>query len=274
VTPAWRPPEIEFSVTEGGAGQPLLLLHGFTGAAASWALHFDSFAGRHRVIAPDLPGHGGTAETSALDGMTVEATADALARLLAERGVVPASVLGYSLGARIALRLAIEHPAAVGRLILESPSAGIADRAARAARRVDDATLAERLEHDGIADFVTTWEHNPVFASHAAANPQLLAQQRAIRLTSRPAGLAASLRAAGQGSMQPLHARLGEVTAPTLVISGALDAVGRPRAEEVANGIAGSRLEILEAVGHTPHLESPDAFRRLVLDFLQEDPAA
>ena len=267
-------PAIDWAVTERGTGSALVLLHGFTGAAASWAELIDAFASRHRVIAPDLPGHGRTPPAISLDQMTVEATGDALAALLAGLDAAPATVLGYSLGARIALRLAVEHPAVVRRLVLESPSAGIADPVDRAARRVADEALAERIERDGVADFVSAWERSPVFASHAALAPALVARQRAIRLASDPAGLAASLRAGGQGSMEPLHARLGEVTAPTLVIAGALDAVGRPRAEQVASGIPGARLEILDAIGHTPHLESPDAFRRLVLDFTQEDPAA
>ncbi len=265
---------IDWAVIERGTGTPLLLLHGFTGSGTSWAEHLAAFAGRHRVITPDLPGHGGTPATGALGDMTIEATADALARLLIARGAARADVLGYSLGARIALRLAVEHPAAVHRLILESPSAGIADAMDRAARRAADAELAGRIERDGLADFVTSWERIPVFASHAALAPELVARQRAIRLASDPAGLAASLRAAGQGSMEPLHDRLDEVATPTLVITGALDLVGRPRAEEVASRITGARLEILDAVGHTPHLELPDAFRRLVLDFTQEDPAA
>ena len=63
-------------------------------------------------------------------------------------------------------------------------------------------------------------------------------------------------------------------TAPTLVIAGALDDRGRPRAEQVARGIPGARLEIIDGAGHTPHEERPRAFRRLVLDFLLEDPAA
>jgi 2-succinyl-6-hydroxy-2,4-cyclohexadiene-1-carboxylate synthase len=267
-------PQVDWAVTERGTGRPLVLLHGFTGAGASWADHLDAFAARHRVIAPDLPGHGGTPRTKTLDDMTVEATADALAAMLAQLGALPATILGYSFGARIALRLAIAHPAAVGRLVLESPSAGIADPADRAVRRAADGELAGRIERDGLASFVTSWERGPVFASHAAADPQLLARQRVIRLAGDPAGLAASLRAAGQGSMEPLHDRLGEVTAPTLVIAGALDAVGRPRAEQVASGIAGARLEILDAIGHTPHLESPTTFGRLVLDFTQEDSAA
>jgi 2-succinyl-6-hydroxy-2,4-cyclohexadiene-1-carboxylate synthase len=265
---------IDWAVGVRGAGPPLVLLHGFTGAGASWAEHLDAFADRHRVIAPDLPGHGGTPRARTLDEMTVEATADALAVLLAGLDAVPAIVVGYSFGARIALRLAVTHPVSVGRLVLESPSAGIADPVDRAARRVADGALAERLERDGLAAFVATWERSPVFASHAALAPELVARQRATRLASNPAGLAASLRAAGQGSMEPLHDRLGEVSAPALVITGSLDAIGRPRAEEVASRIPGARLTILDGVGHTPHLESPDAFRRLVLDFITEDPAA
>jgi 2-succinyl-6-hydroxy-2,4-cyclohexadiene-1-carboxylate synthase len=258
----------------GRPGRTLLLLHGFTGSGASWTDHLDAFAGGARVLAPDLPGHGSNPATPALAAMTVEATADALASYLAAEGALPAVVLGYSMGARIALRMAVAHPEAVERLILASPSAGIPDPRERAARREADEALAERIERDGIADFVTAWERSPVFATHAALDPELLARQRAIRRASDPAGLAASLRAAGQGAMEPLDGRLGDVTAPTLVIGGTLDTVGRPRAEQVAARIPGARLVLLDGVGHTPHLEAPAAFRRLVLDFISEVPAA
>ena len=77
---------------------------------------------------------------------------------------------------------------------------------------------------------------------------------------------------AGQGAMEPLPSRLGEVRATTLVIAGALDPA-RPRAEQVAVGIPNARLAIVDGAGHTPHLERPDAFVSLVLDFLQEDAA-
>ena len=263
---------IDWHVTEQGSGRPLLLLHGFTGAAASWSDHLGAFASGHRVIAPDLPGHGSTPAPPE-DAMTVEATADALADLLASLGAAPADVLGYSLGARIALRLAIAHPVSVARLILESPSAGIADPAARAARQAADEQLADRIERDGIATFVTVWEHSPVFASHAALAPDVVERQRAIRLAGDPVELAASLRAAGQGSMEPIHLRLGEIRAPTLVITGNLDSVAGTRAIEVAEGIPGARLVRLDGVGHTPHLETPDTFARLVIDFLEDLPA-
>lgn len=265
---------IAWAVTERGTGEPLLLLlHGFTGAAASWDGHLDVFAAGRRVLAPDLPGHGATPATATPGAMTVEATADALATLLADLDAAPADVLGYSMGARLALRLAVTRPDAVGRLVLESPSAGIVDPVDRAARRAADEDLAARIERDGIASFVTAWERTPVFASHAALAPGVAARQRAIRLASDPRGLARSLRAAGQGAMEPLHDRLASVTAPTLVVAGALDRVGLPRAEAVAAGIPGARLAVLGDAGHTPHLETPDAFRRLVLAFLEDLPA-
>ena len=74
--------------------------------------------------------------------------------------------------------------------------------------------------------------------------------------------------------MEPLHDRLASVTAPTLVIAGALDTVGRPARSSSPDGIPGARLALLDGVGHTPHLERPSVFRRLVTDFLQEVPAA
>ena len=120
--------------------------------------------------------------------------------------------------------------------------------------------------------FVDGWERNPVFATHGSLDPRIAAHQREIRLRNTSAGLAYSLRLAGQGAMEPLHDRLGEIRVPTLVIAGALDPV-RQRAEEVAAGIPGARLAIVKGAGHTPHLERPAAFRSLVNDFLQEDAA-
>ncbi len=264
---------LRWEVRVHGTGRPLLLLHGFTGRGTSWGAHARSLARSFRVLTVDLPGHGRSG-TGAPDQMTVERTADELAQILRRTSAAPANVLGYSLGARIALRMAVAHPGAVARLVLESPSAGFADDAERAARRADDERLATSLERDGVEAFVDAWERQPVFASQAALPPARLKRQRAIRLANRADGLAASLRGAGQGAMEPLHDHLAVIAAPTLVLAGAIDVRGRPRAEEVARGIPGARLALLDGVGHTPHLEQPGIFRRLVVDFLQEVPAA
>ena len=270
---------LRWEVRERGHGQPLLLLHGFTGRGSGWGAHATAFARHFRVIVVDLPGHGRTRPSDPVRGVrparvSVERTADDLATILAWADATPAHVLGYSLGARIALRLAIVHPEGVRRLVLESPSAGIAAPAERAARRVADAALADRLERDGMETFVDAWERQPIFAGHAAIPVLRAARLRAERLSNTPAGLALSLRGAGQGSMKPLHDRLASVRIPTLVIAGALDPIGLARAEMVAAYVPGARLEIAPGAGHMPHLESPARFRSLTLDFLQEEPTA
>lgn len=264
---------LRWEVRARGTGTPLLLLHGFTGRGSAWETHAPAFARTFRVITVDLPGHGRSG-TATPDRMTVERTADDLAAILDRTHVAPAHVLGYSLGARIALRLAVAHPEVVRRLVLESPSAGLATERERATRRAADETLATGIERGGIDAFVAEWECQPVFASHATLPPARAARLRAMRLANDPRGLAASLRGAGQGAMEPLFDRLAAVTARTLVIAGALDDQGLPRAQQVARGIPGARLEIIDNAGHTPHEEQPLAFRRLALDFLQEVPAA
>lgn len=266
--------DLRWEVRTRGTGAPLLLLHGFTGRASGWGAHATAFARHFRVVVVDLPGHGRSGVPGDPARASVERTADDLVAILQRVDASPAHVLGYSLGARVALRLAVAHPDAVQRLVLESPSAGLATEADRRDRRQADEDRAARLVGDGMAAFVDEWEREPVFASQASLSPAGAARLRSERLRNRPAGLAASLRGAGQGSMQPLHDRLAEVRVPTLVIAGNLDPTGRARAAAVAAGIPGARLEIIADAGHAPHLETPARFRSLALAFLKEDSAA
>lgn len=265
--------DVRWEVRVRGAGLPLLLLHGFMGRGASWGSHAAALEREFRVVVVDLPGHGRSGIPADPARASVERSADDLAAILAREHCAPAHVLGYSLGARIALRLAVTHPAVVRCLVLESPSAGLASETERAARRATDAERAARLERDGIDAFVEEWEREPVLASLHDLPAPSAERLRVERRRNRPAGLAASLRGAGQGSMEPLHARLGAIRAPTLVIAGALDAAGRTRAGAVAAGIRGARLEIIAGAGHRPDLETPAAFRSLVLSFLKENSA-
>ncbi len=190
---------LRWEVRVRGTGTPLLLLHGFTGRATSWGAHATALARRFRLITVDLPGHGRSGIPVDPARASVERSADDLATIVGRVGAAPADVLGYSLGARIALRLAIAHPGVVRRLILESPSAGIVSGTDRRARIAADAALADRLERDGIEAFVDEWERQPVFASYASMPPARLARLHAERLRNRPAGLAVSLRGCRAG---------------------------------------------------------------------------
>jgi len=276
-----------WTVRVAGRGRPVLFLHGFSGSGLSWA-GLGGLGSRVRAIVPDLPGHGGTgweAAAGAVPGgdageagsgppdrrprASVERTADDLAAIVRRLGAERVDVVGYSMGARIALRLAVAHPEALGRLALEAPAAGIADPAARGARAAADAERARLVVSEGIEAFAARWEAEPVLAGEAALPAGVRARQAAIRRSHAPLGLAASLVYGGQGAMEPLHDRLASVTAPTLVVAGVEDPA-RARAEEVAAAIPGARLVLVPGAGHAPHLERPERFHALLFEFLME----
>jgi 2-succinyl-6-hydroxy-2,4-cyclohexadiene-1-carboxylate synthase len=257
-----------YDVRTDGSGPPLLLIHGFTGRGANWAPLLPELRRVATTVTVDLLGHGNSDSPADPARHAVERQAADIAAILRRLHMTPATVMGYSMGARVALRLAVTAPSLVARLILESPSAGIADPDARATRAAADEELAQLAERDGIEAFVARWESQPVFASEQAQPPETRAHHHAQRLRCRPQGLAASLRGAGQGVMEPLHSRLSFVTVPTLVIAGERDAIGAPRAQQIAAAIRGADLAVVEGAGHAPHRERPHAVTRLVLDFL------
>lgn len=298
-----------WTVRVAGRGQPVLFLHGFSGSGLSWAgiaglgERFRAIVPDlpgHGGTGWEATAAGGGGSSAAGDGSapggrsaaggttaagarsatggppsdsrarcSVERTADDLAVIARRLGAARFHVVGYSLGARIGLRLAIAHPAAVDRLVLVAPSAGIAEPAARAERVAADTERARLAAAGGIDAFAARWEAEPVLAGEAALPEAVRARQRAIRRSNAPLGLAASLVQAGQGAMEPLQDRLGEIGTPTLVIAGA-DDPARARAEEVAARIPGARLALVPRAGHAPHLERPDRFHALVFDFLTE----
>ncbi len=252
------------------AGPPLVLLHGFTGSKASWAAVRAAFAADRRVLAIDLPGHGDTVFTGRTFDYSLSATANVVAETLAALRVPRADVVGYSMGGRLALQLAIDHPDRVAHLVLESASAGLATAAARARRRAADEKLAASIERDGIAAFVARWEALPLFRSLASLPPLAHEAFRRQRLACRPAGLAASLRGMGTGVQAWLGERAETVTAPVLLVTGALDRKFTAKAVRLLPRFARGCHEIIGAAGHVPHIEQPDQFIAAVRTFLAD----
>lgn len=263
---------VRYEVRVAGSGPPLLLVHGFTGRGSSWSTCLPALRRLATTIVVDMLGHGRSDCPADPARHAVERQAADLAAIVERVAGPVADVLGYSFGARIALRLAVDHTSLVRRLLLESPSAGITDPDARSSRRTADGALAHDLERDGIEAFVGRWEALPLFASLEAMPAGRRARLHEQRLRNRPEGLAASLRGAGQGVMTPLHDRLAGLRVPTLVIVGELDPVAG-RARDVAGAIPGARLATIPDAGHMPHLEAPAAFRRLVVEYLAEPTA-
>jgi len=246
---------------------PIVLLHGFTGSKESWG-DLRALLGRsRRVVSADLPGHGGTEMGSELRRYSMEAAARALVDALARLDIDRFGLAGYSMGGRLALFVALEYPARVDRLLLESASAGIADPEERARRRTSDEELARFVERSGIEAFVDRWERLPLFETHRSLAREVREELRRSRLSCRPSGLAASLREMGTGSQPWLGARLGELTIPVVIAAGALDEKFMRIGREMAVAIRNARLCVIEGAGHAPHLERPAEFNRIAETF-------
>jgi 2-succinyl-6-hydroxy-2,4-cyclohexadiene-1-carboxylate synthase len=247
-----------------GSGPALVLLHGFTGSVATWEPARALLAARHRVVAIDLPGHGGSPPP---DGRLPH-VAHQLVETLDRLGVERAAWLGYSLGGRAALHVALAHPTRVDRLILESTSPGLADPVARTTRASADDLLALRLEREGLEPFVDAWMAQPLFATQRRLTPEVLTRQRALRLEHDPAGLAAALRALGAGRQAPLWDRLPTLCLPTLVLTGEDDHRYRAIGAAMTTRLPDARLAVIPDAGHTVHLENPVPFWSMVEAFL------
>jgi len=222
-----------------------LAFHGFLGAPAMWS----GVAGE--VVAPWVPGHGPTPWCPPHTDFT--AVVDHLARehLPAEG----ATLVGYSLGARLALCLALRHPARVRAAVLVGGTPGLRTEDERASRRRDDARLADDLLRDGLAAFVDRWEALPLFATQRALPDEAQRRRRAQREGHTPAGLAWSLRTLGTGAMPSLWEALPGCEVPLRWITGARDEKFTAIARAVCAVCPAATHEVITDAGHDVVLE-------------------
>ncbi|MCA9844511.1 MAG: 2-succinyl-6-hydroxy-2,4-cyclohexadiene-1-carboxylate synthase [Dehalococcoidia bacterium] len=250
-------PGFHLNVESSGAGEPLVLLHGFTGSARSWGPLIGTLAASRQVLAVDMVGHGCSYAPPDLQHYQMEqVTADIIA-VLQSMGIRKADWLGYSMGGRTALSLAVAHPDAVGRLVLIGASPGLADPGERADRIAADDALADRIQSAGVPAFVDYWESIPLFASQARLPEAQRAAIRRGRLANSPLGLANSLRGMGTG-VQPF-VDAGRVTMPVLALAGELDRKFVAIGQEMTSQMACARFELMVGAGHAAHLERPGA---------------
>ncbi|MBW3574744.1 MAG: alpha/beta fold hydrolase [Actinobacteria bacterium] len=227
-----------------GSGSRLVLVHGFTQTRHCWGPLADDLAADHEVVHVDAPGHGDSAGVAA--GLWEGA------ELLAEVAG-GATYVGYSMGGRLALHVALAAPDAVRGLVLLSATAGIDDAVARARRMADDEARAQELERDGVEAFVERWLAQPMFA---AVPPRYRFVD--ARRSNTVAGLASSLRLAGTGSQEPLWDRLATLAMPVLVVAGGDDARFADAARRLVASIGGNaELALVPGAGHAAHLEEP-----------------
>jgi 2-succinyl-6-hydroxy-2,4-cyclohexadiene-1-carboxylate synthase len=233
----------------------LVLLHGFAQTARCWGPAADDLAEDHEVVALDAPGHGNAADTRA-DLVTA-------AHLAAHAGG-RATYVGYSMGARMALHAALDHPGVVEALVLIGGTPGIEDPAERTARRSRDHELADRIRSIGVDKFLVEWLDQPLFAGLPA-----WARFDDERRRNTADGLASSLELAGTGSQAPLWDRLPELAMPVLVVAGVRDSRYADIATRMAHLIGpNATLALIPGAGHTAHLENAEGFLAAVRPWL------
>jgi 4,5:9,10-diseco-3-hydroxy-5,9,17-trioxoandrosta-1(10),2-diene-4-oate hydrolase len=268
------------NVVEMGQGDPpIVFVHGLAGSWQNWLENLPHFAAAgHRVVAFDLPGFG----SSDMPGekISIPGYGRLVDALLDRLGIGPVVLVGNSMGGFIAAEVAIQFPARVERLVLNS-AAGLTIEYQRDERMLGVLRFGQRL--------LLAWGGFVAVRSEAVAR-RPRARELLLRLVVAhpdrlPAPLVAEqVRSGGHPGFidaldaltdYPIRARLPEIACPTLIVWGAEDRlVPVGDADEFERLIPGARKVVWPDTGHVAMLERPDAFNRLVEAFVNEEPAA
>ncbi len=244
------------------ARAPTLLLHGFSQTVESFRPVLLRIDKRFDLRAMPLPGH---VEGPRLEGgESFETVVDRFAADLLKRGLRDLHVVGYSLGARLALALLVRHRALfrAGTLIAVHPGLSLAtERAARAER---DAVWIQTLRHDGLELFIQAWEQQPLFESQASLPEASRSQQHAQRLRHEAEQLAFVLESLGLAQMPCFLDDLPHLTLPVDLLAGASDEAFCTLAETIASRLPRARVGLVPQAGHNAVLENPSKVARWI----------
>jgi 2-succinyl-6-hydroxy-2,4-cyclohexadiene-1-carboxylate synthase len=253
------PLHAEIASNDDSVSPPLIVLHGFTQTCRSWDPFLDALESVRgtlpTIVRVDLPGHGGSGDVSA----DLPTTADLVVETCGA-GIY----CGYSMGGRVALHVAVQHPHIVRALITIGATAGILDVNERARRRSADDDLAATIERIGTTAFIDQWLAQDMFAGLPKSDDDL-----AQRRSNSASGLAASVRLAGTGTQQSLWPQLKDFTMPILFLAGANDQKFSAIADDLARAVGPTaRSERIRESGHSAHLENPMATAQAIDSFL------
>jgi pimeloyl-ACP methyl ester carboxylesterase len=251
-----------------GDGPPLVLVHGLGGTIENWRALAPRLAGRHRVLVPDLPGHGGSLPLP--EARNVDALAEAALEIAEGEGIHNAVWVGHSLGGLVALRVAVLRPDTVrGVVIAAAAGIGSASRAAQVTLAVLGSTRPGRL----IAPFRQTWAHSRVgrrvaFGWWGVADPDALEPELAEAFLVGPAHHTDTRQAARALLVSDPRTELDRVMCPCLCLWGASDNWVR-----VEDGMEYARrlrapLKTIAGCGHLLIGERPDACLAAIEQFV------
>ncbi|SMB84969.1 2-succinyl-6-hydroxy-2,4-cyclohexadiene-1-carboxylate synthase [Desulfonispora thiosulfatigenes DSM 11270] len=259
---------LDYHVEVQGAGEPVLVLHGFSGSSKSFSKFSDLWSQDYQVILVDILGHGNSAKPADYRRYEMDKVAEDLKVILKNLNIAKTHLFGYSMGGRLALNFVFKYPQMIASLILESSSPGLENEEERELRREQDYELATFIEEKGIAEFVSYWDSLPLFNLKEIAKEKKNALHQE-RLNNDTKGLANSLRGMGTGRQKPLWHALQEIKVPVLLIVGEKDKKYCKIAAEMAKRLPNAQKEVVQEASHIVHLEKPHIFSNLILEFLQ-----
>ena len=267
--PTARANDIEIYYEEHGEGEPLLLIMGWGGNAASWQPQLPGLAERFRVIAFD---NRGVARTSAPDGpYSVRQLASDAAALLDALGIERAHVMGISMGGMIAQELALAEPERVDALVLGCTSPGGKRSAGQRRLKGDIASFHQTADEGGVNMHWFVEFMKLLWTDEALAKADSHMQDFVLSLIRFPPTLHGLQHQAGAVAAHDTYERLSHIRQPTLVMTGAEDPLIDPDNSEIlAKRIPRAELRMYEGLKHAFHLERPDLINPDVIEFLSE----
>lgn len=243
----------------------LLLLHGFLGSSLVFKKLVSSLCEFCNPITLDLLGHGKTEGAEMHYRFSTKEQVADLSKLISEQFNAPIMLFGYSMGARLALQLAMLRADLVEGLLLESGTFGIEEETERQARQALDASRADQImgNYNG---FLTDWRTKPLFQS--SLDSTSLDAIFDIQVAQNPVWMANSLLGFGTGTMPCVRNRLSGLICPTHLIVGKSDSKFIHINQVMNKEIPNSALSIVEDSNHRVHLEQPEQWTEIVKNFI------
>ena len=245
----------------------IIFLHGFLGSLEDWLPVCRRLLPDYHCLLLDLPGHGKTEATRTSD-YTMSVTARSLIEFLSSLDIRRSVIVGYSMGGRLALYLAVQYPHYFEKVILESASPGLQRKEDRLLRRKNDEWLATKMKNMPLENFLNEWYNLPIFKSlrNHPKFKELLGQ----RLASHTVNWTASLRGMGVGRQPPLWKKLKDLTMPILILAGEKDQKFRNISFQMKKLNPDFTVSIVPRCGHVIHFEDESRFYLEVIKFLTD----
>lgn len=246
----------------------LVMLHGFMGDSRSFEHLLDELLKICNPITIDLLGHGLTEKVYDLKQYREEQQIEDLKAIIRNTLQSAPFLYGYSMGGRLALKIASAEPELLKGLILESTNPGIRDKTKREERKAVDMERALEIEQD-FEGFLHRWEKLPLFQSNGEVPTVLAKRYRQLHLDQDPKAMAASLRGFGTGFMKPVTAKNQQFEGPVLLLAGSEDQKYVNSNKKMQNLFKQVWNHTIPA-GHRVHLDNPEKFLEHVTTFIKQ----